>query len=103
MEDALLLGHLIFSEYIHTILLGELPYEPWVPGITSRHTIVVSTNLYYKEQTHQSSLAIPKSLQQRMSALLLDDSVAVAIPDGSKYSCSPRAMATSLDCIVSDA
>src|ERR1700677_3610298 len=46
--------------------------------------------------THQSSLAIPRSLQHLMRALLLHASVAVAIPAGSKNSCSPRAMATSL-------
>jgi hypothetical protein len=44
----------------------------------------------------QSSDAMPRSLQQRMSALLLHASVAVGMPDGSKYSCSPRAIATSL-------
>jgi hypothetical protein len=44
----------------------------------------------------QSSLAIPRSLQQRISALLLTASVAVGIPLGSKYSCSPRATPTSL-------
>lgn len=42
----------------------------------------------------QSSLAIPKSLQHRIRALDLQASVAVAIPDGSKYSCSPRATDT---------
>ncbi len=47
-------------------------------------------------RTHHSSLAIPRSLQQRMSALLLHASVAVGMPFGSKYSCSPRAMPTSL-------
>lgn len=39
----------------------------------------------------QSSEAIPKSLQQRMSALDLQPSVAVGMPSGSKYCCSPRA------------
>ena len=43
-----------------------------------------------------SSLATPRSLQQRIRALLLHASVAVGIPDGSKYSCSPRAIATRL-------
>jgi hypothetical protein len=43
-----------------------------------------------------NSLATPRSLQQRISALLLQASVAVGIPEGSKYSCSPRAMPTSL-------
>ena len=45
----------------------------------------------------QSSLATPRSLQQRMRALLLQASVAVGMPLGSKYSCSPRAMATNLE------
>ena len=44
-----------------------------------------------------SSLAIPRSLQQRIRALLLQASVAVGIPEGSKYSCSPRAIPTSLE------
>jgi hypothetical protein len=43
-----------------------------------------------------SSLATPRSLQQRISALLLQASVAVGIPEGSKYSCSPREIPTSL-------
>lgn len=54
----------------------------------------------HKIQCHdiidQSSLAIPRSLQHLINALLLHASVAVAIPEGSKYSCSPRATATSL-------
>ena len=44
--------------------------------------------------SHNSD-AIPKSLQQRMSALLLQPSVAVGMPEGSKKSCSPRATETS--------
>ena len=43
-----------------------------------------------------SSLATPRSLQQRIRALLLHASVAVGIPEGSKYSCSPRAIPTRL-------
>lgn len=46
--------------------------------------------------TDQSSLATPRSLQHLINALLLHASVAVGIPEGSKYSCSPRATATSL-------
>ena len=41
-----------------------------------------------------SSLAMPRSLQHRMSALDLAPSEAVAMPLGSKYSCSPRAVDT---------
>jgi hypothetical protein len=44
----------------------------------------------------QSSLAIPKSLQHRIRAFDLQASVAVGTPDSSKYSCSPRAIETSL-------
>lgn len=44
----------------------------------------------------QSSLAMPRSLQQRIRALDLQPSVAVGTPSGSKYCCSPRAMLTSL-------
>jgi hypothetical protein len=48
----------------------------------------------------QSSLATPRSLQHRMRALDLQPSVAVGIPSGSKYCCSPRATETSLKKIV---
>lgn len=44
----------------------------------------------------QSSEAIPRSLQHRMRAFDFAPSEAVAIPLGSKYSCSPRAVATNL-------
>jgi len=44
----------------------------------------------------QSSEAIPRSLQQRIRAFDLQPSVAVGMPSGSKYCCSPRAMDTSL-------
>lgn len=52
--------------------------------------------IYKQEASYQSSLAMPKSLQHLMRALLLHDSVAVATPEGSKNSCSPRAIATNL-------
>jgi hypothetical protein len=44
----------------------------------------------------QSSDAMPRSLQHRIKALDLQPSVAVGIPSGSKYCCSPRAIETSL-------
>lgn len=44
--------------------------------------------------TDHSSLAMPRSLQHRIKALLLHPSVAVGTPLGSKYSCSPRATET---------
>lgn len=50
----------------------------------------------YTKSTHHSSLAIPRSLQHLMRALDLQASVAVGTPEGSKYSCSPLAIATSL-------
>lgn len=43
-----------------------------------------------------SSLAIPRSLQQRIKAFDLQPSVAVGIPSESKYCCSPRAIEISL-------
>jgi hypothetical protein len=49
------------------------------------------------QRAHQSSLAIPRSLQHLINALLLHASVAVGIPEGSKYSCSPLATATNLE------
>ena len=63
----------------------------------STHTCLLysAMNLRMKTGSH-SSLAIPKSLQQRMSALDLHPSVAVGMPSGSKYCCSPRAMLTNL-------
>ena len=45
----------------------------------------------------QSSEAIPRSLQHRIRALDLQPSVAVGMPSGSKYCCSPRAMETRLE------
>lgn len=44
----------------------------------------------------QSSLAMPRSLQHRIRALDLAASEAVAMPFGSKYSCSPLAVETNL-------
>lgn len=38
-----------------------------------------------------NSLAMPRSLQHRIRALDLQPSVAVGMPSGSKYCCSPRA------------
>jgi len=65
--------------------------------ICSTHTCLLCSamNRRMKTGSHRS-LAIPRSLQQRMRALDLQPSVAVGIPSGSKYCCSPRAMLTSL-------
>jgi hypothetical protein len=59
----------------------------------SMHDLALNSRM---KRGSQSSLAMPRSLQHRMRALLLHASVAVGIPEGSKYSCSPRAIATSL-------
>ena len=60
---------------------------------------VVSATIKRREEvaTHQSSLAIPRSLQQRIRALLLHPSVAVGSPSALKNVCSPLATETSLD------
>jgi len=81
----------MFDEHIYTILGLELAYEARVPEPMSALKFS-----QHQDPTDHSSLAIPKSLQHRIKALLLHASVAVAIPAASKYSCSPRAMATSL-------
>jgi len=84
----------MFSKYLYTIFGFEFADEAWIPKIkVNRRKEQVN-----RKKTHQSSLAIPKSLQHLINALLFTDSVAVGIPDGSKYSCSPRAMATRLIC-----
>lgn len=63
--------------------------------------MLVTSKLLASITIHQSSLAIPRSLQHRIKALLLQPSVAVGMPEGSKYSCSPRAMPTSLTVYMS--
>jgi hypothetical protein len=85
-----LFGSGVFNKYVHTVLSLEFAYEPRIP------TTSYQTQVWGSRATHQSSLAIPRSLQHLMRALLLHASVAVAIPAGSKNSCSPRAIATSL-------
>lgn len=47
--------------------------------------------------TYHSSEAIPRSLQHRIKALLLQPSDAVGSPELSKKSCSPRACDTNLN------
>ena len=83
----------VLNEDLYAVLRLELTDKPGIP-MKSCHD-----PLEYKpstQQTHHSSLAIPRSLQQRIRALLLHASVAVGMPFGSKYSCSPRAIPTSL-------
>lgn len=48
------------------------------------------------DDTCHSSEAIPRSLQHRINALLLQPSDAVGSPELSKKSCSPRACDTNL-------
>lgn len=82
----------------YTELRLEFTNETRIPEGEDREN---STN-QYTLKTYHNSLAIPRSLQHLMRALLLHASVAVGIPEGSKYSCSPRAMATNLrgDCKI---
>jgi len=62
---------------------------------THTSTQCFALNSLIKVGSH-SSLAMPRSLQHRIRALDLQASVAVGMPDSSKYSCSPRATETSL-------
>jgi hypothetical protein len=62
---------------------------------TQTSTQCLDLNSRMKVGSH-NSLAIPRSLQHRIRAFDLQASVAVGIPDSSKYSCSPRATDTSL-------
>lgn len=80
----------MLSPYFYTTPLFEFADKTRVP----RKDLIQSKRK--KNRTHHSSLATPRSLQQRISALLLQASVAVGIPAGSKYSCSPLAIATNL-------
>jgi hypothetical protein len=65
--------------------------------ICSTHTSLLCCALNLRINTgSQSSLAMPRSLQHRINALDLHPSVAVGMPSGSKYCCSPRAIETSL-------
>lgn len=67
--------------------------------VTTCSTIVsfaISAKNLRMNRGSQSSEAIPKSLQHRIRAFDLQPSVAVGMPSGSKYCCSPRAIDTSL-------
>jgi hypothetical protein len=106
-RSSLLLLSSVLNPYFHAVLCLELadvrrvpicqpdaqiPNKQNPPQIT-RDAVEVYR---YVDRTHQSSLAIPRSLQHRIRAFDLQASVAVGTPDGSKYSCSPRAIDTSL-------
>jgi uncharacterized protein len=82
----------MFNKNFNTIFCFELADEARIPFNQQAWEFAQKSRKY----TDQSSLAIPRSLQQRINALLLQASVAVGMPAGSKYSCSPRAIATSL-------
>jgi hypothetical protein len=80
-------GEYVYSMKAHFLLVGTCS--------TNTSTQYSFLNSRMNRGSH-NSLATPRSLQQRISALLLQASVAVGIPEGSKYSCSPRAIPTSL-------
>ena len=80
-------GEYVYSLKAHFLLVGTCSAN------TSTQYSFLNSRM---NRGSHNSLATPRSLQQRISALLLQASVAVGIPVGSKYSCSPRAMPTSL-------
>ena len=86
-----LCGYLALSSFLSTIFLFFFV----LTCSTHISFVILFVNSLMKRGS-QSSEAIPKSLQQRIKALDLQPSVAVGIPSGSKYCCSPRAMETSL-------
>jgi hypothetical protein len=63
----------MFRKRLDTILFLEFTNKPWIPALTKE-----SVEIYH------NSLAIPRSLQHLMRALLLHPSVAVVIPPASK-------------------
>jgi hypothetical protein len=89
----LLFSRDMFCKDLNAVFLFEFADESWIPGRIKSATLYMVRNL---DSTNQSSLATPKSLQHRINALLLHASVAVGMPEGSKYSCSPLAIPTNL-------
>ena len=84
-------GYLTASSFLMTIFLFFLV------ATCSTHTSLVYLLLNSRINLgSHSSLAIPKSLQHRIRAFDLHPSVAVGMPSGSKYCCSPRAIETNL-------
>lgn len=71
--------------------LASTHFLPVLASSTKTSTQYFCLNCRMKRGS-QSSDAMPKSLQHRMRALDLAPSEAVAMPFGSKYSCSPRAV-----------
>lgn len=88
-----LYGYLTTSSFLLTIFLFF-----FVVTCSTQTSVVMSVKHFLINRGSQSSDAIPRSLQHRIRALDLQPSVAVGIPSGSKYCCSPRAIETSLLC-----
>jgi hypothetical protein len=87
----------MLHERLGTVFVLELLDKARIPDdVRSSVSGMTFTSGTHTKLTHHSSLAIPRSLQHLMRALDLQASVAVGTPDGSKYSCSPLAIATSL-------
>lgn len=78
-----------------SFLLQSFLFLPLFASSTHTSTQCFALKVRMKRGS-QSSEAIPRSLQHRISALDLAPSVAVATPSGEKYSCSPRAVETKL-------
>lgn len=93
-------GREMLYENLNTVFLFEISDKPWIPATQVR--VMSTIPCVMSTCSNHNSLAIPRSLQHRIRALLLQPSVAVGMPLGSKYSCSPRATATSLQIGVSD-
>jgi hypothetical protein len=91
----LLLRGDMLAPYFCAMLLLEILNVTRVPARWADSAGIVESSVA-EAKAHQSSLATPRSLQHLMSAFDLHPSVAVGTPDGSKYSCSPLAMETSL-------
>jgi hypothetical protein len=84
-------GYLTASSFLSTIFFFFL-----VVTCSTHTSFVISVVNFRMNRGSHSSDAIPRSLQHRIRALDLQPSVAVGMPSGSKYCCSPRAMETSL-------
>ena len=84
-------GYLGLSSFLSTIFLFF-----FVLACSTQISFVILLVNSLMKRGSQSSDAMPRSLQHRIKALDLQPSVAVGIPSGSKYCCSPRAIETSL-------
>lgn len=84
-------GYLNSSSFL--IKCFRLFFVTWCSTIISLP--ISDMNFLMKRGSHSSD-AIPRSLQHRINAFDLQPSVAVGMPSGSKYCCSPRAIETNL-------